>query len=227
MTLLFSMLPFYLLGNLHCMGMCGPLVMTIGLHPHRLWYFFGRTLSFSLAGAVAGGLGAVLSHLVQLFHIPAITSLLFGGVVLFIGLKNVIRIPSFSFSWMNRFNHRLTRFALSPHPFSLFLFGFFTVLLPCGQTIVVFSACALVGSVKVGLINGFVFALLTSPSLLLAMHSHRYLAKWKTSYNSIFIILCFIAGSLSICRGLAELEWISHLELFKEMGGENLHFVLY
>ncbi len=207
--------------------MCGPLVMTIGVHPHRVWYFFGRTLSFALAGGIAGGVGAVLSHLLQLFHIPAITSLLFGGIALFVGMKNFMNLPSFSFQWMNRFNRHLTHFALSPHPFSLFLFGFFTVFLPCGQTIIVFSACALVGSINVGLINGSIFALLTSPSLLLAMHSHRYLAKWKASYNSIFITLCFFAGTLSICRGLAELEWISHMEIFKGIGGESLHFVLY
>ena len=57
MTLLLTMLPLYLFGNVHCLGMCGPLVMLIGQHHFRYFYFVGRTLSFTLAGGLAGAAG--------------------------------------------------------------------------------------------------------------------------------------------------------------------------
>ena len=60
MSLLITMLPLYLLGNLHCIGMCGPLVMLLGQQRCRAFYFLGRTLSFTLAGLLAGALGSVL-----------------------------------------------------------------------------------------------------------------------------------------------------------------------
>jgi sulfite exporter TauE/SafE len=61
MTLLLAMLPYYLLGNLHCLGMCGPLTMMLGAHRFRYFYFAGRLFSFTLAGGIAGELGAVLN----------------------------------------------------------------------------------------------------------------------------------------------------------------------
>jgi len=57
-----------LLGGVHCVGMCGGIVATlgIGLPAQRTWplllaYNGGRLFSYTLAGAVAGGFGALLA----------------------------------------------------------------------------------------------------------------------------------------------------------------------
>ena len=76
MSLLLTMLPLYLFGNLHCLGMCGPLVAMIGHHRFRYYYFLGRTLSFTLAAMAAGGAGAVLHLFLNQYHISALTSFL-------------------------------------------------------------------------------------------------------------------------------------------------------
>lgn len=78
MTLFFSLLPLYLFGNLHCIGMCGPLVMLIGRHRHRYFYFAGRVASFSLAGLLAGELGAVLHLVLKQYFLAEIVSLMCG-----------------------------------------------------------------------------------------------------------------------------------------------------
>ena len=95
MTLFFSLLPVYLFGNLHCLGMCGPLVVMIGRHRYRLFYFLGRTLAFTLAGAAAGAAGAVLDVVLKEYQIPCITCFLFGGIIFMIGLQYIVgwRIP--------------------------------------------------------------------------------------------------------------------------------------
>lgn len=222
------MLPFYLLGNLHCLGMCGPLVLMIGQHRFRYWYFLGRTISFSLAGMLAGEIGSILHIFLQQYHIPALTSFLFGGTILLIGLFNLfgLHMPgSRAFGYiMAPLNKRLPLLLLMDKPAPTFMFGFFTLFLPCGQLIIVYSVCAMSGDPYVGLVNGFVFALLTSPSLFVAMHARNYLSKIRRHYNTVMGVLAFFIGTLAICRGLAEVGTIDHLVVNADSA---YHFAIY
>ena len=172
MTLFFTLLPIYLFGNIHCFGMCGPLVMMIGQHQFRSFYFVGRILSFSLAGLLAGAAGSVLHVFLKQYHLAEVASFLFGGIIFFLGLKTLggWRLPRIQ--WMAQsmasLNRQISTLMLQDKKGATFLFGFLTVALPCGQTLVVFSACALSGDPLVGLFNGGALALLTTPSLFLA-----------------------------------------------------------
>ena len=130
MTLLLTMLPFYLFGNIHCLGMCGPLVMAIGHHRFRNWYFLGRTLSFTLAGRIAGEIGSVLNLLLGRFQIPAAASFLFGGIILLLGIYSLLgkEIPGQRY-FNNRFRNvqnRLVAYMMKDSALPTFLFGFFT-----------------------------------------------------------------------------------------------------
>ena len=214
MTLFLTLLPLYIFGNVHCLGMCGPLVMMIGRHPYRHLYFLGRLLSYALAGLLAGGAGAVLHVFLKTYHIAELTSFLFGGLILWIGLSYLLGWRSFTFSCLKKplatLNQVLSQLLLKESMWSTFLFGFFTVFLPCGQTLVVFSACALVGDPLTGFGNGMAFALLTTPSLALAMHTHLLFKRLKNHYNTILGLSSVIIGVLAVCRGCAEMGWISH-----------------
>jgi uncharacterized protein len=230
MTLLLTMLPIYLLGNLHCIGMCGPLVMMIGKHRFRYFYFFGRILSFSLAGMAAGEVGVVLNIVLQRYHIPALSSFIFGGIIVWIGILSLLGWSLPGQDWLGKrlanTNRSLSLLMLKDQPLSTFLFGFFTIALPCGQTLIVFSACALSGDLFVGLLNGFAFALLTSPSLLFAMHAHNLLKRIKQHYNKIMGVCAIFIGTLALCRGLAELDFIDHFILNPD-SSPQYHVVIY
>lgn len=230
MTLLVAMLPFYLLGNLHCLGMCGPLVMMLGAHRYRYCYFFGRLFAFTFAGAVAGELGAVLNVIFNQYHIAAAASLFFGG---FIFLLGVFGLAGRSFpgqasiaAFMGKANQSLTLLMLRDTPLTTFIFGFMTIALPCGQSLVVFSACALSGSALTGMLNGFAFALLTSPSLFFAMRAHTLLRGAKKYYHTATNAIALVVGGIAFCRGLAELDLIPHL-LFPLPFAETLHLVVF
>lgn len=214
MSLLLTMLPLYLFGNLHCIGMCGPLVMMIGQHRYRYFYFFGRLTSFTLAGMIAGEAGAVLDLILKEYHIPAAASFLFGTVILAVGICSILGLQYPGHHWLAKrlapFNHTLSTLMLKDQPLPSFLFGFFTVALPCGQTLVVFSACALSGSLWVGMLNGFAFALITSPSLLLAMNAHTLMRRAREHYDTIMGVCSLVIGTLALCRGLAEAGVIPH-----------------
>ncbi len=224
MILLLAMLPLYIFGNLHCLGMCGPLVMMIGQHRYRLFYFLGRTLSFTLAGGLAGSAGFLLQVVLKAYYIPAMASFFFGLLLLSLGLRSFFGFSFPGFSWLAKRvaapSQTLSLLLLRDQPLATFLFGFFTILLPCGQTIVVYSACALAGDPATGFLNGFAFALLTSPSLFLAMRVRTLFPKLNNSYNTVVGVSAVAVGLLAFCRGFAELEVIPHLALSE-------HFVIY
>lgn len=197
------------------MGMCGPLVMLLGQHRYRFFYFLGRLTSYSLAGFIAGELGAVLHTFLKNYFLAEIVSVLCGVVIIIWGLRKVrgggIKVKKGSRpSPLHALHRWVSKLLLQDRGWSTFLFGFFTVALPCGQTLVVFSACALAGSGLVGLGNGFAFALLTSPSLVAAMHTLTLFKHFK-QYDRVMIGGCSIfVGVLACCRGLAEMGWIDH-----------------
>lgn len=233
MTLFFSLLPLYLFGNLHCIGMCGPLVMLLGQHRYRLFYFLGRLSSFSLAGLLAGELGAVLHVFLKQYYLAEIVSLLCGIFIMGWGLQKLMgwqikqqTAPRASKSPLNFLHQWVSTLMLKDTGWSTFLFGFFTVALPCGQTLVVFSACALAGNAWVGLGNGFAFALLTTPSLIVAMHTLTLFKKFKQYDRTILGSCSILVGFLACCRGLAEMGWISHWVLNPE-ASNSYHLVIF
>jgi sulfite exporter TauE/SafE len=200
-TLLIAMLPVYLMGNLHCLGMCGPVAMLIGTSPYRGYYLLGRLISFTLAGTLAGAFGYVLASLLQPYHLSALISIGFGlsmvviGVALFMG-KNLI-LPG-----MQAVESKMGALLQQKGPLALFAFGFLTIALPCGQTLLVYSACALSGSIEVGTINGLAFALLTTPALVLAMQARRFVQSANRFYRPVVGGLALLVGTGAIVRGL-------------------------
>lgn len=226
MTLFLAMLPVYLFGNLHCLGMCGPLVMLLGRSPFRYYYFFGRLLSFTLAGMAAGGFGAVIGVILNDLNVPILASLLFGGSVLFLGLCTVFHISYPGHHLLAKklapFNQKISCALLKEKPWPTFLFGFFTILLPCGQTLIVYSACALSGDLWIGTANGFAFALLTSPSLFLAMQAKKTFAFARQYYHHLIGWSAVFVGLLACLRGFAEWGIIPHLVL-----NAKYHIVIY
>lgn len=223
MSLFLAMLPVYLFGNLHCFGMCGPLAMMIGRHRHRNWYFLGRLCSFSLAGLFAAWLGQLIQ---TVFHFGATVSFLFGGILLVMGVatlleKEMVLVPRFA-----GLNESLSLLMLRDRVWPTFLFGFFTPFLPCGQTLIVFSACALAQDPLAGWFNGLAFALLTSPSLFFAMRAYAFFQKGK-KYGRLVLGGCsIVVALLSFCRGLAEIGIVSHLILNPNAPIEY-HIVIY
>lgn len=230
MTLFFSLLPLYLFGNIHCLGMCGPLVMLIGQHRYRLFYFVGRLLSFSLAGMVAGEAGAVLHVFLKQYYLAEIVSLFCGMLILGWGIQKLMGWQFIQWapkkSSLSTIHRWISTLLLKDTGWSTFLFGFFTVALPCGQTLIVFSACALVGDPWIGLGNGFALALLTSPSLFVAMHTLSLFKNLKQYDRAVLGGCSILVGLLAICRGLAEIGWISHWILNPEAPAAY-HLVVY
>lgn len=214
MTLLIAMLPFYIFGNIHCFGMCGPLAMLLARSPFRGFYLLGRLFSFTLAGVIAGSIGEVLGALFNEYFLSGFFSLglgLFLIVLAFVVLfKGQVVGKEGLGKFLAPFEEKLQSLIFKNAPWPLFMFGFLTIFLPCGQSLLVFSACALSGSAAVGALNGFVFAALTTPSLFLAMKTSDFFKDLRVWYVPMVALSIAFLGVLFFLRGMADFGFIPH-----------------
>lgn len=205
MELILSMLPIYFLGNVHCMGMCGPLAMLLAKHPFRMAYFLGRISAFTFIGMLVGEMGAAVQVFLNQYHISAVTSLLFGGVILIFALNyfSFISFPK-SKKIMDLFkiiNQKVSLLILKQNFSSAYYFGLATPLLPCGQSLMIFSVSAILANPWLGALNSFVFAMLTTPSLWLSMRASSFLLSFAKNYRWIMGVLLFVVAFLALWRG--------------------------
>ena len=137
----------------------------------------------------------------NLIRSSALASFLFGGLIFYIGWNSLRGLPLDWFAKrLSGANQTLSLLMLKDKALPAFLFGFFTVALPCGQTLLVFSACALTGDAWIGFGNGLALALFTSPALFFAMHAHVLFRNLKQYYNQVVGISGIVIGLLAVPR---------------------------
>ena len=127
--------------------------------PLPQFLFFRTPCLFQPHRAIGGELGAVLHLILKQYFLAEIASLACGSAMIGWGLMKLFHLqtkpPTSNGRSLKSPSPLGDRFNIERSGWSTFLFGFFTVALPCGQTLVVFSACALAGSGWIGFCNGF------------------------------------------------------------------------
>lgn len=182
---LMAMFSLGVMGSGHCLGMCGPLVLALpgrsGQFTPHLAYHLGRVLTYTLVGAIMGGMGAGLMHLGgagdadvarQVLHIQVYLALVTAGLLLWFGAIRISLIPEPR--WMGRINpeklpgyQRLLRAGLHGQRGGMLGVGLLMGLLPCGHSYGVFIRALPAGSLWSGALMVFIFGLGTVPGLLL------------------------------------------------------------
>jgi uncharacterized protein len=90
--------------------------------------------------------------------------------------------------------------------------------------LMVFSAIALYGDPLLGLINGFLFAALTSPSLIFAMHAAGWIKPKGTWARYLLPLAALPPAAMAFLRGFAEMGAIEHLSIVLPF---QIHLVLF
>jgi sulfite exporter TauE/SafE len=91
---------FGLAGSLHCLGMCGPIVLSysVGLRGPKLAahaaYNAGRILTYMFLGALAGTAGRGLGLLGRLAGLASGARIFAGGAMILAGLLMIGLVPS-------------------------------------------------------------------------------------------------------------------------------------
>ena len=166
-----------LLGSLgHCMGMCGPLVMMVGLQmksrglaatPYYLLYHGARIVIYVLLGAVVGGIGSLLGLGASLSQLAGGISLVLGTGIILLGMSYLGWLPlgrmEGSGTWLNR---AMSQALMRGGRWGVILMGALNGLLPCGLVYSALLVAVSSGGALPGALGMFLFGAGTLPALL-------------------------------------------------------------
>lgn len=141
-----------LAGSAHCVGMCGPLAMSLPIHHLSrgrqllsiLLYHFGRVITYSVLGLLFGlaGRSLYLADFQQWFSIGAGIIMLLLAFHYFIGRSNAY--PKWVQRWYQPLQVLMGRLLRNNNTASFLLLGMANGLLPCGMVyMAIFAAIGL------------------------------------------------------------------------------------
>ncbi|MES2618874.1 MAG: sulfite exporter TauE/SafE family protein [Bacteroidota bacterium] len=196
-----------LLGSFHCIGMCGPLALTLPVHhltPFKktlaiLNYNLGRAFSYALIGVFFGAIG-------PLFHIQQWLSIVAGSLMLLWVLSKKwhrLNIP-FLKKITSIIQGQLLRRLQSGATATTFLsIGILNGFLPCGLVYMATITAAATGSTLHSALLMFAFGLGTLPIMALTMASGQYISiKWRLRFNRSIPYMMSLVALLLIIRGM-------------------------
>ena len=211
-----------LFGALHCVGMCGGLIMACGMKfgggaMFSLAYNAGRVLSYAILGAVMGFLGKALIAAGFFGKFQGLMPLIAGIFMILIGLdllgyapKGVKKITAglLPRAISDRFiGDQLKR--TDPAPFIL---GIFNGLIPCGLLFAVGVKAASTADPVHGMLTMMAFGAGTLPALLLVGSFSGVLGRGRSNVmanlSSVFIIFL---GVKSVSYGVRYLKIFASL----------------
>ena len=212
------------LGSLgHCLGMCGPLVMMVGVQRARsgrgntlrvhLLYHSARITVYGVLGAIVGAIGSLVGIGTRFTDVAGIVSLILGvGVILFslgyLGWPPLRRLAKTS-DWLSRrMGQALRRGGFG----GIVILGVLNGLLPCGLVYSALLSAAATGSVVWGGAAMVLFGAATIPALTtVGMGAHLLSVRVRQSLTRAAGVMIMAVGVQLIMRGMATLEIVPHL----------------
>ena len=202
------------LGSMHCIGMCGGLVTTLGMARPTVWwtglaaYQAGRVSTYVLLGLLTGLAGTVLTKMAWIDSAQNVLAILAGVMMVTFGVHLA--------GWLtDPFQKLLTRFSLlsglskwiqsaatSRQPVSWYMVGFFNGLLPCGLVYAALAMALASGEVpRAGLIM-LAFGLGTVPAMMFVPVLMRKITpRRRGGILKIAGIILILLGLLTMVRG--------------------------
>lgn len=201
-----------LTSSLHCVGMCGPIALSLGLSAENrfkfslrnLTYQLGRVTTYTLLGALLGiigesfsfaGLQNYLSIVIGVLMIVMVLTPQFyeNGVTAVKPINNI----------MIKVKMKLGQHLIKKDKSSLYTIGLLNGLLPCGSVYATLTAAIAMGSVFKSASFMFFFGLGTLPLMFATVLFGNFLSvKQRQIILKILPIITIILGVLFILRGL-------------------------
>jgi sulfite exporter TauE/SafE len=202
-----------IVGSLHCIGMCGPIVVALPLKKHNLaskitgaiLYNSGRVITYSALGILFGllGRGIHLAGFQQwtsiLLGIAMIISVLFPFV-----FREKITIAGLFSGFASRLISRLKKLFTDRSYFSLLMIGLLNGLLPCGLVYVAIAGAINSGEVISGALFMMLFGIGTIPLLFVAILASDAIGqRIRLRMQKAVPYFVFMLGVLFILRGMS------------------------
>lgn len=212
MAFLIAAMVIGFLGSFHCLGMCGPIALALPVRdagPAKklllvLSYNFGRIITYSLFGLLAGTLGSgfVVAGYQQALSVT-IGLLILLSVFFTARHKGNYLFNSKLFLFFNTIKTQLGRLFLKQGQGPLLLIGALNGLLPCGLVYLGIAGAAASGSVLNGALFMAVFGLGTVPVMLsLSFIGSSLSIGVRSRIRKTVPVITVVMAMLLILRGL-------------------------
>jgi len=201
-----------LAGSLHCLGMCGPIVLSysVGLRGPRpaahAAYNAGRILTYMLLGGIAGAAGHAIGVLGQLAGFASTARIVAGAAMMVAGVLMIGLVPSKPLIQIQRpgLRQAIGRLILGPSVRTKFTLGVLLGFLPCGLIYAALLKALESGGPISGALTMLAFGLGTATSLfsagLLSSIAGARLGAWS---NRIAALSVMLFGAILLWRGIA------------------------
>lgn len=208
--------------SLHCVTMCGPLVLTYAVRgteggpwyrklTPNVAYQAAKVVSYIVVGLLVGWLGSF-------FHVDAVrpyVMFLAGAFMIVLGLgmtgkvawaqRFTPRPPKFLMTWLSALRRKSAADAAAgvSHLATPVAFGLMTGLLPCGPLIAAEVSAAASGSPLLGAAGMAAFALGTAPLMIAFGTAGSLIPRaWKERAMVVLAVFVMFFGLVFINRGL-------------------------
>lgn len=210
-TLILAAIGLGFASGFHCLGMCGPIALSLGLSKSKqvnfqiqnLTYQLGRIITYSFLGALVGIIG-------EGFHLAGFQKYLsiFAGLLLIamalfsFGGDFVSKIPSINKALL-KVKINLSKLLQKTDYSSRFLTGVLNGFLPCGMVYMALTASLAAGGVWQSASFMLFFGLGTFPFMFAAVLFGNILnATVRNKILKIVPIFMLLLGALFILRGM-------------------------
>ncbi len=202
-----------LIGSFHCIGMCGPIAVSLPLKNHShfakvagaIIYNLGRSVTYGILGVFFGLLG----HGIQLAGFQQWTSIILGiimiaGVLFPYLFKQKINLNSLLTGYAGRLINNLRKLFSNRSYKSLLGIGLLNGLLPCGLVYVAIAGAINTNQVVSGALFMVLFGLGTIPMMVLVSLTGNLIStKLRTGMRKAVPYFIVLLGILFILRGLS------------------------
>lgn len=230
LTTYIALLLAALAGSLHCVGMCGPILLAFsgamkpasatGKTAHSFAiarsffaYHLGRIWTYSMLGLLAGYVGCCLRHTTSLVQWQRAVGISAGVLVVFVGLALLGVIPGIRLDKSNACGLKkvwslpMLRALLKHHSFtSRLLLGALMGLLPCGLVYAMLAIVAALPTPMHAALGMTIFGIGTIPSLTAVLvTSHLIPASFRTTGTRLAALTVILTGLWMAIRSTIDL----------------------
>lgn len=193
-------------GSLHCLGMCGPLALSVPYNTggYAKWlrtgsFYFAKALAYGSMGALSGlfGKGFFLMNWQQGLSIAA------GIFILLWVCFPVFKPGAGNYLFRKQFGQLYQKMQIQPKMHHYIFLGFMNGFLPCGLVYTALAAATVSGSAWNGFLYMFLFGIGTAPALMtLVMLKNKMSFRFRQRLKPVSLVLSISIGLLLIIRGL-------------------------
>jgi hypothetical protein len=212
MNWIFAGLAFGFFGSVHCVGMCGPLALSlpgadqprVRFVRERVVYNLGRVLTYTLLGGLVGlvGHGAALAGAQQAVSVGIGVLMILAAAVPWVS-RRVQQLEQAPSAFLGTVMKPIGRLYQRGGPGALLAVGLLNGLLPCGFVYAALATALTAGNVPQSMFFMAAFGLGTGPAMLgVSLVGRVASAAWRARLQRLVPYGLALVGLLLIVRGL-------------------------